>query len=54
MVADEHRDDKEQRLLQKVEALECEVARYEAHFEGMKAQLDTSVRIESCKILCVC
>ncbi len=39
VLADERRDDKEQRLLHKVEALECEVARYEAHFETMKAQL---------------
>ena len=40
MVADERRDDKEQRLLRQVAALECEIARYEAHFETLKAQLD--------------
>ena len=40
MVADERRDDKEQRLLRQVAAMECEIARYEAHFETLKAQLD--------------
>ncbi len=40
MVADERRDDKEQRLLRQVAALECEVARYEVHFEILKAQLN--------------
>ncbi len=40
MVADERRDDKEQRLLRQVAALECEISRYEAHFETLKAQLN--------------
>jgi peptidoglycan hydrolase CwlO-like protein len=40
VLADERRDDKEQRLLRQVAALECEIARYEAHFETLKAQLD--------------
>jgi hypothetical protein len=40
VAADECRDDKEQRLLRQVAALECEVARYEVHFETLKAQLN--------------